>query len=183
MCRQADLRVDRAGVNHLLTGLARMVLGLTGAYILRRAVGVGYYVLTRSDKLDGGWVISREWGMSRVNLDTLIDFMPRMENWDKGGWGTGEIKRAEKIGKWSNGETDDKSMTGCRQENVGVLTRLRTWWSRWVNENKPKKYRQRRGANLSPPALQASALAAQPLWIDWVAGAVRGLLTRKKPGE
>jgi len=33
--------------------------------------------------------------MSRLNLETLLDFMQRKEKRDKGGRGTGEIERAE----------------------------------------------------------------------------------------
>ena len=36
ICRRADLRVDRAGVNRLLTGFARMVFVLSGACASRR---------------------------------------------------------------------------------------------------------------------------------------------------
>ena len=45
--------------------------------------------------------------MSLVNLGELIDLMQRKVNRDKGGGGTGEIERAEKNGKWSDGETDE----------------------------------------------------------------------------
>jgi len=53
MCRQADLRVDRAGVNHFLTGLALMVLVLIAAWSLSRVNSVVLYVSTRSDKFGG----------------------------------------------------------------------------------------------------------------------------------
>ena len=136
ICRRADLRVDMAGVNHLLIGLTRMVifLVLIGAYALRRVDRVVLYASTRSDNFGGGWVLSREWRMSRVNFGTLMDFMQRKINWDKGVGGTGEIERAVKIGKWSDGETDEWSMTGCREEEAAVITRSRIWWSRWVGK-------------------------------------------------
>jgi hypothetical protein len=52
MCWRADLRVDRAGVNHLLVGSARMVL--IGACASRRVNGVVLYASTRSDNFGGG---------------------------------------------------------------------------------------------------------------------------------
>ena len=54
ICRRADLRVDRAGVNHLLIGLARMVLVLIGACASRRVDRVVLYASTRSDNFGGG---------------------------------------------------------------------------------------------------------------------------------
>jgi len=36
MCQRADLRVSRAGVNHLLTDLALIVFVLIGAWVSRR---------------------------------------------------------------------------------------------------------------------------------------------------
>jgi len=76
----------KSGLNviHLLTGLARMVLVLSGACASRRVDKVVLYASTRSDNLGGGRVVSRGWRMPRVNLETLIDFMQLKENWDKG---------------------------------------------------------------------------------------------------
>ena len=54
MCRRADLKVDKAGVNHLLAGLARMVLVLIGACTSRRVDRVVLYASTRSDNFCGG---------------------------------------------------------------------------------------------------------------------------------
>ena len=44
----------RAGVNHLLIGLARMVLVLIGACAWRREDRVVLYASTRSDNFGGG---------------------------------------------------------------------------------------------------------------------------------
>jgi len=70
--------------------------------------------------------------MSRVNLETLIDFMQRKENSDEGEGETDEIDRAEKISKLSDGETNERSMTKCRESAEKVQRR------RSNNDNKIK---------------------------------------------
>jgi hypothetical protein len=49
------------------------------------------YESTKSDKLIGGRVISREARIPRVNVDLLIDFWQQKDNSDKGGGGSGEM--------------------------------------------------------------------------------------------
>jgi len=53
MCRRADLRVDRAGVNHLLTGLALMVLVFSWACASRRGDRVVLYQLGQTSLMEG----------------------------------------------------------------------------------------------------------------------------------
>jgi len=43
--------------------------------------------------------MSREWRISRVNLEMLMDLRQRKGNSDDGGEGSGEIVEVEKLGK------------------------------------------------------------------------------------
>jgi hypothetical protein len=66
ICRRADLRVDRAGVNHLLICSVRMVLVLIGTCSSRRVGRVVLYASTRSDNFGGGDV------NLNVNVSVLV---------------------------------------------------------------------------------------------------------------
>ena len=76
-----------------------MVLVFSGACLSSREERVVLYESTRSDKLVGGRVMSREERISCVNLEMLIDLRQRKENSDKGGGGSGEMVKVEKMGK------------------------------------------------------------------------------------
>jgi len=129
--RRAVLKADKAGVYHSLISSDSFDFERS-LYFDKRS----YSGIVGINKIRN-CMISLEWRMSRVNLETQIDLKHRKEIWVKGRGLLGKIEREEKIGKTQKEKqvkTGEWSITALIEEEVGVITRSMIWWSRWVGK-------------------------------------------------